>query len=130
MVIVIVVCFFGGIYEKQLRKEALEKYKIAAYLEFNGGAVKQIFTDEFLLGSGKNSDVRVPLASKEVAPVHAHVYREGEYFHIKNIVSGKPITVRYFNEEIVLNYEEKNILKDGSRIIIGSQTMTFKRGVK
>lgn len=129
MTIVIVVCFFGGNYEKRLRKEDLEKYKIAAYLGFNGGAVKQSFTDEFLLGSGKNSDVRIPLASKEVAPVHAYVYREGEYFHIKNISKDTPITVRYFNEETILNYGEKNILRDGSRIIIGTQTMTFKRGV-
>lgn len=130
MAIVIVVCFLGGIYEKKLRKEDLETYKIAAYLQFEEGYVKQIFSDELLLGAGKNSDVRIPLASKEVASIHAHIYRAGEYFHIENIVNGKPIIVKYVNEENVLHYGEKNILRDGSRIIIGNQEMMFKRGVK
>ena len=126
----VMVIFIGGIYEKKLRKEELETHKIAAYLHFKDGYVKQIFADEFFLGAGKNSDIRIPLASRKVAPVHAHVYREGEYFYIKNVARGKTVIVRYLGKEQVLHYGAKNILRDGSTIVIGKHIMTFKRGVR
>jgi len=129
MIAVLAAIFVAGIYEKVLRKEDLEKYKIAAYLHFKNGYVKPVYADEFYLGSGKNADVRIPAADSDVASVHAYIYRDGEYFWIQNIARNAPIYVKYFNEVVQIGHGKKNMLRNNSRIKIGKNTIVFKRGV-
>lgn len=128
MLVVVSISIGGSIYEKKIRKNELERNKIAANLTFDDGYERRVLWDEFYLGSGKNADVRVLASSEDVASIHAYFYREGEYFYIQNVAKNVPIYVTHVDGTTKVSYRENTILKNGSRIRIGKHKMTFKRG--
>lgn len=119
----------AGIYEKVIRKEDLERYRIAVYLLFQGGHRQRVYSDEFYVGAGKNADVRIPAADGKIEAVHAYVYRDGEYFWIQNLSQKVPIYVKYYDETVKIYTNQKKVLRDRSIVSIGNQSFSFRRGV-